>query len=164
MNSKLAGFIILVSVALVFAAGCLDNNDVQTTASAIPVTATWIEPQVIDNTVVIPVKAIDENINTHFKVRTTAGEIAVMAYKLGDNIVVRSNVCPPCGSIGFSLDNDILVCDSCRTTFDAVTGQGIQGACVDYPKESIPFTVSDGNIVMELNDIVTAHMNTVQRG
>ncbi|WP_445474923.1 Fe-S-containing protein [Methanococcoides methylutens] len=164
MNSKLAGFIIIVAVAVVFAAGCLDNNDVQTTASAIPVTATWIEPQVIDDSVSIPVQTIDENINTHFKVRTTTGEIAVMAYKLGDNLVVRSNVCPPCGSIGFSLDNDVLVCDSCRTTFDAVTGQGIQGACVDYPKESIPFTVSDGNIVMELNDIEIAHMNTVQRG
>jgi nitrite reductase/ring-hydroxylating ferredoxin subunit len=163
MNSKLAGFIILVTVAVVFGAGCLDN-DAQTTASAIPVTATWIEPQVIDNTVAIPVQTINESINTHFKVRTTNGEIAVMAYRLGDDIIVRSNVCPPCGSIGFSLGNDILVCDSCRTTFDAETGQGIQGACVDYPKESIPYTISDGNVVMEMDDIVTAHTNTVQRG
>ncbi|WP_091688081.1 Fe-S-containing protein [Methanococcoides vulcani] len=105
----------------------------------------------IDNTVVIPVQTIDEKINTHFKVKTTTGEIAVMAYRLGDDIMVRSNVCPPCGSIGFSLDNDILICDRCRTTFDAGSGQGIQGACVDYPKESIPFTVSDGNIVMEMD-------------
>ncbi|WP_167879504.1 DUF2318 domain-containing protein [Methanococcoides sp. NM1] len=71
----------------------------------------------IDNTVVIPVQTIDEKINTHFKVKTTTGEIAVMAYRLGDDIMVRYNVCPPCGSIGFSLDNDILICDRCRGTF-----------------------------------------------
>ena len=164
MNSKLAGFIVLFTVAIVFAAGCVDNSEVQTTASAGPVTATWIEPQVIDDTIVIPVQTINESINTHFKVRTTTGEIAVMAYRLGDDIIVRSNVCPPCGSIGFSLENDILICDACRTTFDAGSGQCIQGACVDYPKESIPYTISDGNIVMEMDDIVTAHTNTVQRG
>ncbi|WP_135609756.1 Fe-S-containing protein [Methanococcoides sp. AM1] len=163
MNLKLAVYIVLVTFAVVLAAGCLDNS-AQATITADPVAATWIEPQVIENTAAIPVQTIYENMNSHFKVETTAGEIAVMAYRLGDDIVIRSNVCPPCGSIGFSLAKDILVCDSCRTTFDAATGQGIQGACVDYPKENIPYTVSDGNVIIEINDIVVAHMNTIQRG
>ena len=28
--------------------------------------------------------------------------------------------------------------NSCGTTFDAIIGSGIQGACVDYPKENTP--------------------------
>ncbi|AKB86030.1 Fe-S-containing protein [Methanococcoides methylutens] len=163
MNTKITAYIVLVAIAVVFAAGCVDEG-AQATTPDIPVSATWIEPQVTADTVVIPVQAIEENLNTHFKVETTAGEIAVMAYVLENEIVLRSNVCPPCGSIGFSLQNDILVCDACRTTFDAATGQGMQGACVDYPKEDIPYIESEGNIMIGINDIVTAHMNTVQRG
>ncbi|WP_440953300.1 Fe-S-containing protein [Methanococcoides sp. FTZ1] len=163
MKSKLAVYIVLVAVAVVFAAGCVDDG-AQATTPVNPVSATWIEPQVIDDTVVVPAQTIRENINTHFKVETAAGEIAVMAYTLGDEIVVRSNVCPPCGSIGFSLQEELLICDSCGTTFDAGTGQGIRGACVDYPKENIPYAESEGNIMIGLNDIVVAHMNTIQRG
>jgi nitrite reductase/ring-hydroxylating ferredoxin subunit len=163
MKSKLAVYILLVALAVAFAAGCVDDG-AQATTQVNPISATWIEPKVTGDKVVIPVQIIEENMNTHFKVETTAGEIAVMAYTFGDEIVIRSNVCPPCGSIGFSLQNELLVCDACRTTFDAGTGQGIQGACVDYPKENIPYAESDGNIMIGVNDIVIAHMNTVQRG
>ncbi|MEL4306173.1 Fe-S-containing protein [Methanococcoides sp. LMO-2] len=161
MRSKLAAYIVIVAV--VFAAGCVDDG-AQATAQTKPVSATWIEPQLIDDTVVIPVQTIEESMNTHFKMETSAGEIAVMAYMLGDEIVVRSNVCPPCGSIGFSLQDELLICDACRTTFDTGTGQGIQGACVDYPKENIPYEETEGNVMIKIDDIVIAHMNTVQRG
>ena len=163
MDKRSIGLIFLVLVSVALALGCV-GEETQTKASAGPIAATWIEAQVSDNTVTIPVQAIDENTNTHFKLNTAEGEIAVMAYRLGDDIIVRSNVCPPCGSIGFTLDESTLVCDACRTTFDAGTGSGIQGACVDYPKENIPYTEEGGNIVMSMDDILTAHMNTVQRG
>ncbi|MDA0524905.1 Fe-S-containing protein [Methanococcoides alaskense] len=171
MNSKLIGTILLIMIAVAFVPGCLENNAqaetaVEPVAGSVvkPIAATWIDPEVSGNIVTIPVQAIEENVNTHFKVNADTGEIAVMAYKLGDDIIVRSNVCPPCGSIGFSLDKDVLVCDSCRTTFDANNGEGIQGSCVAYPKENIPYTISNGNVVMELDNIVAAHLETVQRG
>lgn len=171
MNSKLIGTILLIMIAVVFIPGCLESDAqaeavVDPIAESVvkPIAATWIDPGVSGNIVTIPVQVIDENVNTHFKVNTETGEIAVMAYKLGDDIIVRSNVCPPCGSIGFSLDNEVLVCDSCRTRFDANNGEGIQGSCVAYPKENIPYTISDGNLVMDLDVIVAAHLETVQRG
>jgi len=77
-------------------------------------------------------------------------------------VFVRSNVCPPCNSIGFTLEKDTLVCDSCGTVFDTATGAGIGGGCVSFPKESIPYTVSDGNIVMKLDDVIIAHEKTVE--
>ncbi|AKB14952.1 Predicted membrane protein [Methanosarcina thermophila] len=85
-----------------------------------------------------------------------------MAYQFDNKLFVRSNVCLPCNSIGFSLKNDTLVCDSCGTVFDAVTNKGIEGSCVAFPKESISYTVSDDKITMKLEDVVAAHEKTIE--
>lgn len=110
MNSKLIGTILLIMIAVAFVPGCLENNAqaetaVEPVAGSVvkPIAATWIDPEVSGNIVTIPVQAIEENVNTHFKVNADTGEIAVMAYKLGDDIIVRSNVCPPCVQLVFPL-------------------------------------------------------------
>ena len=160
-NIRSIGIVMVLLVVMAFGLGCIGGDS--GTANAGPVKATWITAQVNGDVVSIPVADVNDNTNVHFKVNTNSdvGEIAVMAYKLGDEIVIRSNVCPPCGSIGFTLNDAVLVCDSCGTTFDATTGNGIQGACVDYPKENIPYTESGGILVMDINDIITSHQNTV---
>jgi nitrite reductase/ring-hydroxylating ferredoxin subunit len=161
MNLKLIGVVLSVLVISVLALGCT-GNDSALKGSAKPVEATWISSLTTGNTVSIPLEAVDKHTNVHFKVNTDIGELAIMAYMLDDKISIRSNVCPPCGSIGFALDRSTLVCDACTTTFDASTGMGIGGACVAYPKESIPYTVSDGNLIMKLDDIITAHQETLK--
>jgi len=161
MNKKLAGVVLLTIAVSLVAAGCMDVGS-SGKANASPVKATWITAELNGDQVSIPVSSVEENTNVHFKVNTGSEEIAVMAYRFNDEIFVRSNVCPPCNSIGFSLDKDTLVCDSCGTVFDAAEGKGIGGGCVSFPKESIPYTVSDGKIVMKLNDVVTAHEKTVE--
>ena len=85
-----------------------------------------------------------------------------MAYRFDNKVFVRSNECVPCSSTGFTLKSGTLVCDSCGTVFDAVTGKGIEGGCVDYPKESIPYTISDGKITMKLDEVVAAHNRTIE--
>jgi nitrite reductase/ring-hydroxylating ferredoxin subunit len=144
----------------VLALGCTGNDSLK--GSAEPVEATWISPMITENAVSIPVESVDKNINVHFKVNTGTGELAVMAYSLDDEIFIRSNVCPPCGSLGFALDGSTLICDACATTFDASTGMGIEGACVAYPKESILYTVSDGNLTMQLDEITNAYQETLK--
>ena len=163
-NVRSIGIVMLLLLVSAFGLGCIGGDS--GTAQAGPVKATWITADVNGNVVSIPASDVTDNTNVHFKVNTNTqlGEIAVMAFVLGDEIVIRSNVCPPCRSIGFTLDDAVLVCDSCGTTFDATTGNGIQGACVAYPKESIPYTESGGIIVMDINDIITAHQNTVIKG
>lgn len=161
MNIKLIGMVLLAIAVSLVAVGCTDVGP-SGKANASPVKATWITAEVSADQVSIPLSSVEDNTNVHFKVNTDSGEIAVMAYKFNDEIFVRSNVCPPCNSIGFSLDKDTLVCDSCDTVFDAAEGTGIGGGCVSFPKESIPYTVSDGNIVMKLDDMVTAHEKTVE--
>jgi nitrite reductase/ring-hydroxylating ferredoxin subunit len=129
-----------------------------------PITATWIDPQVVADTVSIPVSEVEDNRNVHFEVETQDSNMNFMAYVLDGETHVRANVCPPCRSIGFSLDQHILVCDRCATTFSGETGQGIEGACVDYPKASVPYQLSGGNIVMNSADLMAAYEDTIEPG
>ncbi len=129
-----------------------------------PIKAIWIEPKVDAEAVYIPVSDVENNWNIHFKLETQAGEMTFMTYLLDGKIYVRANVCPPCRSIGYSLSNDILVCDRCATTFKAKTGDGIQGACVKYPKALARYAIIDGNIVMKEADLVAAYENTLKPG
>jgi uncharacterized membrane protein len=87
-----------------------------------------------------------------------------MAYKIGDTTNVRSNICPPCRSIGFSLRGSTLVCDTCSTTFDTQNGIGIAGACKNFPKEQVPFTTAGGDLVMTKADLVAAYQATLTPG
>ncbi len=127
-----------------------------------PIKAKWIEPQVDGDTVSVPVSDVENNWNSHFKMETQAGKMNFMAYLLDGKIYVRANVCPPCRSIGYSLDDDILVCDRCATLFEAKTGDGIKGACVDYPKALISYEITNGNIVMKEADLTVAYQNTLK--
>jgi len=129
-----------------------------------PIKAQWIEPQVNGETVYIPLSEVQNDWNTHFRLDTQAGKMTFMAYLLNNKIYVRANVCPPCRSIGYALDNNILVCERCATTFKADTGDGIQGACVDYPKALVPCQITNGNIAMKQADLVVAYENTLNPG
>jgi nitrite reductase/ring-hydroxylating ferredoxin subunit len=129
-----------------------------------PIKATWIDPQVVADTVSIPVSEVENNRNVHFEVETQDSNMNFMAYVLDGEIYVRANVCPPCRSIGFSLEEAVLICDTCATTFKAETGEGIGGACVDYPKASISYEIRDGNIVMNSADLTTAYQDTIEPG
>ena len=129
-----------------------------------PIDAKWIEAQVVGDTVSIPVSEIESDWNTRFKVQAADGDISAMAYILNGVIYVRADICPPCRSQAFTLTGNILDCDSCHTKFKASTGDGVSGACVNYPKASVSYTISDGNVVMSKADIVTAYQNTLKLG
>ena len=128
------------------------------------VDAKWIDAQVNGDTVSIPESEIENDWNTRFQVQAADGNISAMAYVLDGVIYVRADICPPCRSRGFTLNGNILDCDSCHTKFNASTGDGVSGACVNYPKDSVSYTISDGNVVMSKADIVTAYQNTLKPG
>jgi len=133
-----------------------------------PIEAIWIEPQINGDTVSIPVSQIVDNWNTHFKLRAEVNgknaEINFMALLLDEEIHVRSNLCPPCRSVGFALENNILICNTCRTTFNAKTGDGIKGACVDFPKASVSYEIADDQLVMNVADLIAAYEDTLKPG
>jgi len=161
MGSKgkiILGFVLLTMILSVVACSgtSAQSND--------PIKATWIEPPVVFDTASIPVSEVENNKIIHFNFKMQDSDIAFMAYELGGKISVRSNVCPPCRSVGFSLQRDTLVCDTCLTTFNAKTGNGIEGACVDFPKASVPYEIKGGNIVMKGTDLIAAYQDTLNPG
>ena len=129
-----------------------------------PIKATIIEARVNGDSVSIPVSAVESDWNTQFAVNAQPGKMNFMAYLLNNKIYIRADVCPPCRSIGYSLDGNTLICDRCATTFKADTGNGIAGACVDYPKALVPYQISNSNIVMSQADLVTAYEATLNPG
>jgi nitrite reductase/ring-hydroxylating ferredoxin subunit len=128
----------------------------------------WIGAGVLEigsDTVSIPTSEVIGGRMLHFAVSTgQGGEENFMAYNMAGQTHVRANVCPPCRSIGFSLLGDILVCDSCGTRFNANTGDGISGACKDFPKAAVDYTVSGDNIVMGFDNLTIAYENTEKPG
>lgn len=133
-----------------------------------PIEATWITAEVdTDNqTVSIPISELEDNWNTHFRLETTEGDTNFMAYIFEGAVYVRANVCPPCRSVGFSLDegNRILICDRCATIFDAETGAGIEGACVDYPKAETRYEITGDSLVISGDGLMQAYQETLAPG
>jgi nitrite reductase/ring-hydroxylating ferredoxin subunit len=133
-----------------------------------PIKGTWIEVAVDPDSqlVSIPVSELENNWNIHFRLQTTKDDINFMAYIFEGELYVRANVCPPCRSIGYSLDEGegLLICDRCATRFDAGTGDGIGGACVDYPKASVPYEIVDGSVVLKGAELLTAYQDTLSPG
>ena len=158
MSKLIALGSLLIVTVLAFVA-CSNGN-----TSGTKITASWIAPQIANDSVSIPVSEIENKKIIHFNVNTSEGNIAFMAYEVGGTTYVRANICPPCRSIGFSSQGNTLVCDTCSTTFNAQNGAGIAGACVAYPKASVPYTTASGNVVMTKTDLVNAYLATLAPG
>ncbi len=133
-------------------------------AAADPVKAQWVQAFPAGDTVTLPLADVATYGNVHFKVTDAGATAAFMAYQVTDGIIVRANVCPPCRSQNFSLAGEVLVCDTCATTFEAATGDGIQGACVDFPKAPVTYSLNGDNIVMTKADLFSAYRNTLTPG
>jgi len=150
--------LILALVILVSSiVACSDNG----TQNSQRIEATWINPQVLGDIISIPISEVENDKIMHFEFTTQDKDMTFMAYDLSGEIYVRANICPPCRSIGFSLRQSTLVCDTCGTVFDAKTGAGINGACVAYPKAAVAYEIRDGSIVMKGSDLLAAYQDTV---
>ncbi len=153
--------VVIIGISIYFA---MFAGNGSSTPSNEPIKATWIESLVAGDTVSIPVSEVENNWNVHFNVKTQGEDMNFMAYVLDGEISVRANVCPPCRSIGFSLEEAVLICDRCATTFKARTGDGIEGACVDFPKAAVPYEINGGNIAMKGTDLIAAYQDTIEPG
>src|SRR5512136_601175 len=65
--------------------------------------ATWIETQVLGDSISVPVSEVENDKIIHFEFTAQDKDMTFMAYDLSGEIYVRANICPPCHSIGFSL-------------------------------------------------------------
>jgi uncharacterized membrane protein len=126
-----------------------------------PVDPTSLTPRIDGETVSIQLSDVQEKHNTRFALTTSQGQASYMAYFWNGTLSVRADICPPCGSRSFKLTKGTLVCNSCGTVFDAVSGKGKSGACVRYAKQSVPFQISGGSILMKMSDLTQAYQKTL---
>ena len=87
-----------------------------------------------------------------------------MAYSYGGKSYVHASICPPCRSLSFTLSVGTLVCDACGTIFDAVTGKGVRGACVAYPKQPAQYHENGDALTMSKGDLIAAYQKTLRPG
>jgi len=128
------------------------------------VKATWLTAAQTADEVSIPVSMIEKEIMVHFTLDAAGGKMPYMAYVFEGKTYVRADICPPCRSYNFSIEKDILICDTCGSRFKAINGEGISGACVNYPKAAVVFEVRDGNVVMKADALKAAYQDTLKPG
>lgn len=156
---------VLASVfALLVLPACASDLEPNGPARNGPLPGTWVDVENDGARVMLPVAEVTGTGNVHFSVVVGERKMDFMAYVLGDDLHVRANACPPCRSIGFALDGMMLVCDACQTTFKAIDGSGIEGACVNYPKAAVAYAVEQGMVVMDSEDLVRAYDDTLTAG
>ncbi len=107
---------------------------------------------------------VNQYTNTRFKMDTPQGSEMFMLYSYEGKTYVRASICPPCRSQSFALTKGTLVCDSCGTVFDAVTGKGISGDCVAYPKQSTQYQVNGDSLTVSKADLIAAYQKTLNQG
>jgi len=124
----------------------------------------WVNAQVAGDTVSIATSEVTSGRQLHFKISTDEGDRTYMAYQLNGETYVRANVCPPCRSIGFSREGDELICDNCGTVFNALTGDGMSGACRNYPKARVDTQTDGDSMTMSLLGLLNAYEDTQEAG
>ena|SRR5659263_272744 len=87
-----------------------------------------------------------------------------MAYIFGGKTYVRADICVPCKSYDFSLQQDVLICESCGSRFNAQTGDGVSGACIRYSKTEVSYETKDGNVLLKWDELRTAYQSTLSPG
>jgi len=150
-------FVVLMPLA---AAGCSRDSG----GTGVEIKPTWIAAQVEGEQVSVSKSEIDGGQMVHFRVEEQGKKMVFMAYRLDEETHLRASICPPCRSESFSLAADTLVCNACGTRFQASTGDGISGACKNYPKAEAAYTVVGDRIAADIGDLVTAYEDTKVAG
>lgn len=136
----------------------------QPPAATGPIPATPLRVARVGDVVTIPLSAVADVTNTEFGISVNDRSLDFMAYVLDGDLYVRASACPPCSSLAYALDGGTLLCQACDTIFDARTGEGIEGACVDYPKAAVAYEVNGDLVTMKVADLVLAWDETVFEG
>jgi len=126
--------------------------------------ATMIEPLVAcpvtvsrhGDTVSLKLPALTEVRNAQFDIVVNGRPLAFMAYIVRGQLQVRAGACPSCESSTYLLDGDFLDCVACDSRYDALTGDGASGGCMDYPKKPVPCDTVGDLVVMKIDDLVRA--------
>ena len=146
-------------------AGSAQTTGGPTSRSTVAFSPKTVTPQISGTIVSISADEVTRNGMENFYVSSPGGNMSFMAYQLDGRYHVRADLCVPCGSRSFTLQKGMLICDSCGTVFNGTTGVGVSGvsACMSYAKKAAAYTTDAGRISINMNDLITAYQNTLNR-
>lgn len=100
---------------------------------------------------------LDEVINKKFvKFNYKIGQrnVPVTAFISGEGkLITAISVCEPCNSTSFHIKNDKLICNSCGTTWELNSLNGVSGSCQKFPPDPIPSTIVGNRILIDESHI-----------
>ncbi len=120
----------------------------------------WVEPQIDRDAVTIPLDVEENAGHVHFSLPAEEEELEYIGYMLDGAFYVRAAVCPSCGSQGLSHGGTMLVCHSCSTMFDFVTGEADDEESASFPQGLLPYGVADTLIRMSFAELVESYERT----
>lgn len=122
------------------------------------VSVTAVETTIEDGKIKIPFSDVDKYSNIFFEVENSEGTLVpMMAYITpSGRLFVGSSMCEPCRGRTFTLADDKLVCDTCRTTYTIEDHQFLTGAvaCGQYPPVYMSPVIEDGMIVISHEEVL----------
>lgn len=123
----------------------------------------WAEPVIDGDTVWIlhSVATLGDHVN--LEVPSTSGVAGFIGYFANDEFYLRATACPNCGAERIEWGGSLVVCRSCSTTFDLVTGEA-SGEGRAYPLGMVPYNLEGDTIAMSLGDLVEAYARTASGG
>ena len=119
----------------------------------------WAAPEIAGDTVVILHSVATLGSHVNLEVPVNSGTVGFIGYFSNEDFYLRATACPSCGAERIEWGGSLVVCRSCSTTFDLVTGEA-SGEGRGYPVGSVPYTVAGDTITMSLSDLVEAHART----
>ena len=118
--------------------------------------AKTIQPVVINGKAKINLSDVDKLNIAYFELSDLKGDLLpLMAYITSSGrLFVGHSVCA-CGSHGFFLAGEVLVCESCRTTFTIEDQKFVSGSTTagKNPPSRIKSVIENGVIVIEQSDL-----------
>lgn len=120
----------------------------------------WVEPEVDGDAVTIPLDAVENTGHVHFSLPVQDEALDYLGYMIDGSFYVRAAVCPSCGSQGLSHGGTMLVCHSCSTMFDFVTGEADDEDSASFPQGLLPYGVTDAIISMSFAELVESYERT----
>ncbi len=119
----------------------------------------WAEPLVDDTTVTILRSVAQMSDHVYFEIPYDGGTARFIGHFADRAFLVRAAVCPHCSEEAVQWRPDVLICDSCDTRFDQVTGIA-EDEARDYPVGWIMTSLFSERIVMVLDDLQVAYQRT----
>jgi nitrite reductase/ring-hydroxylating ferredoxin subunit len=119
----------------------------------------WAEPVIDGDTVLILHSVATLGSHVNLEVPANGGVAGFIGYFTNDEFCLRATACPNCGAGRIEWGGSLVVCRSCSTTFDLVTGEA-SGEGRGYPLGTIPYSLEGDTMAMYLGDLVEAYART----